>query len=100
MADDPEREERLAEVRARLKADEPERAERWRKMREEHLAELTLAVKEMSADELIEAHARYVGASDIQSEDVVRDEIVRLIELGRKADGNQVVTESRSEPES
>lgn len=88
----------LAEKIARFRAESPERAARWKKMREEHLAELAESVKTMPPDELIEAHARYAGAHDTESEDVVRDEIVRLIELGRKADGNQSVTESRGEP--
>jgi hypothetical protein len=78
--------------RARVRKEVHEAAERlrpaWEKRRQEHLAELAESVKTMSPDELIEAHARYVGAHDIESEDVVRDEIVRLIQLGRKSDGS------------
>jgi len=94
------RDERRARLRRELKEVEERMRPEWDRRRKEHLAELAESVKTMSPDELIEAHARYVGAHDIQSEDVVRDEIVRLIELGRKADGNQVVTEARVESES
>jgi hypothetical protein len=88
---DETRDERRARVREELNKTVERLRPEWEARRKAHLAELTEAVKTMSPDELIEAHARYVGAHDIQSEDVVRDEIVRLIELGRKADGNPIV---------
>lgn len=87
MADET-RDERRARVRRELKEAMERLRPGWEQLRQEHLAELAESVKTMSPDELIEAHARYVAANDIQSEDVVRDELVRLIELGRKADGN------------
>lgn len=73
--------------RTQWKAEAPERAARWKKRREEHLAELAETVKTMSPDELIEAHARYVIDNDIESRGMVRDELVKLIQLGRKSDG-------------